>query len=229
MSSPDGHDDFQTEPVPGLPERPPEGERILWQGAPSWRALAWRAFGVRLVVLYFGLIALWRLGDQAASGVAPGEIAIGLGVLALVGLAAAAMLGLMAWIAARATIYTITNRRVAMRIGVAMTVTLNLPFRWIGSASLRTFRGGTGDLPLALTGETRLAYLMLWPHARPWRLGRAEPALRAIPDAKRVAGILADALCADEVRRRERVGARSVLAPQPTPVTVPSPGLVPAE
>ena len=29
------HDDFQIEPVPGLPERPPEGERILWQGRPN--------------------------------------------------------------------------------------------------------------------------------------------------------------------------------------------------
>ncbi|MEO0720506.1 MAG: PH domain-containing protein, partial [Pseudomonadota bacterium] len=26
------HDDFEIEPVSGLPEAPPEGEHILWQG-----------------------------------------------------------------------------------------------------------------------------------------------------------------------------------------------------
>lgn len=236
MTEAHGHDDFQTEPVPGLPERPPEGERILWQGAPAWRALAWRAFGVRWVLLYFAAIALWQGGEAALGGATPGEILPGLGVLAGVALAAVAVLGLMAWVAARATIYTVTTKRVAMRIGVALTVTLNLPYRWIGAAALKRFRDGTGDLPLALTGETRLAYLMLWPHVRPWRLGRAEPALRAIPDAGRVAEILAGALRSDAAARSEAAGAaeaaaepRPEPAPAPAPQASPSPGLVPAE
>ncbi|MEO0946437.1 MAG: PH domain-containing protein, partial [Pseudomonadota bacterium] len=38
------HDDFATEPVRGLPERPPEGEEILWQGQPSAWALTRSAF-----------------------------------------------------------------------------------------------------------------------------------------------------------------------------------------
>ncbi|MEM9764435.1 MAG: PH domain-containing protein, partial [Pseudomonadota bacterium] len=29
-------DDFRSEPVRGLPALLPKGERILWQGAPSW-------------------------------------------------------------------------------------------------------------------------------------------------------------------------------------------------
>ena len=35
--------EFDTEPVPGLPEQLPEGERLRWQGAPKWAALAVRA------------------------------------------------------------------------------------------------------------------------------------------------------------------------------------------
>lgn len=34
-------DDVQVEPIRGLPELPPEGEHILWQGAPDpgrWRS-----------------------------------------------------------------------------------------------------------------------------------------------------------------------------------------------
>jgi hypothetical protein len=29
------HDDFAFEPVKGLPELPPEGEHLLWQGRPN--------------------------------------------------------------------------------------------------------------------------------------------------------------------------------------------------
>jgi hypothetical protein len=34
------HDDFKFEPIRGLPEQLPEGEHILWQGAPDPRVLA---------------------------------------------------------------------------------------------------------------------------------------------------------------------------------------------
>ncbi|MEL6219599.1 MAG: photosynthetic complex putative assembly protein PuhB [Pseudomonadota bacterium] len=223
-------DDVQTEPVLGLPERPPEGERILWQGAPAWRGLAWRAFGVRLVALYFGVLVVWRLAEGVATGVPVTELMFGVVVLLLQGLAAAGVLALMAYAAAKATIYTITTKRVAMRIGVALTVTLNLPHRWTGSAALRQFSDGTGDLPLALTGQTRLAYLMLWPHVRPWRLARAEPALRAVPEAGHVAEILARALrdAAEDRARAETPAPQPEPAPAaPTPATPAT--LVPAE
>ncbi|MFY8152534.1 MAG: PH domain-containing protein, partial [Hyphomicrobiales bacterium] len=45
-----------------------------------------------------------------------------------------------------------------------------------------------------------------WPHARPWRLARPEPTLRAIPDVERVAALQADAFAAatsDRVVRGE--------------------------
>jgi len=116
-----------------------------------------------------------------------------------------AILLLIAWIQARATVYTITNRRVAMRIGAALTITLNLPYRWIGAANLDLRQGGTGTIAMNLTGETKLSYLNTWPHVRPWRMKRTEPALRCIPDAARVSRILAEAaetrVAEPEVRR----------------------------
>ena len=40
------HDDFATEPVPGLPGHLPPGEVVLWQGRPdAWR-LAREAFAL---------------------------------------------------------------------------------------------------------------------------------------------------------------------------------------
>ncbi len=41
------HDDLDIEPVLGLPEAPPEGETILWQGAPLAWPLAKRALNAQ--------------------------------------------------------------------------------------------------------------------------------------------------------------------------------------
>ena len=46
------------------------------------------------------------------------------------------LLCIVGYTQARATLYTITNRRVAMRIGAALTVTLNLPFTQIDNAAV---------------------------------------------------------------------------------------------
>ena len=38
-----------------------------------------------------------------------------------------------------------------------------------------------------------MSYLNCWPHIRPWHIRNPEPALRCIPDAARVAGLIAEA------------------------------------
>ncbi|MGA1462008.1 MAG: hypothetical protein ACO37Y_02315, partial [Steroidobacteraceae bacterium] len=63
------HDhDHEGEPVPGLPERLPEGEHILWQGAPRWTSLAVRAFHVRKLAIYFGLLMALRALESIRAG-----------------------------------------------------------------------------------------------------------------------------------------------------------------
>ncbi|WP_372890154.1 photosynthetic complex putative assembly protein PuhB [Rhodosalinus sp.] len=186
------HDDFAFEPVKGLPETPPEGERILWQGRPDAWALAFESMNLKWVMGYFVLLAAWRL--VAAIGLMPVTQAVAISTPFIVmGLIVCALLALVAWVQARATVYTITNRRVAMRVGAALTVTLNLPYTQIANANLDLRRRGTGTIALELMGETRFSYLVLWPHVRPWHLRHPEPALRCIPDAERVAGLLAEA------------------------------------
>jgi hypothetical protein len=99
----------------------------------------------------------------------------------------------MAWLSARATVYTITDKRIVMRIGIVLTVTFNLPFKRITAAGLHLEPDGAGDLPLSLSGDDRIAWLHLWPHARPWRLNKPEPMLRGVADAAEVARLLAQA------------------------------------
>ncbi len=195
MSGPQPITEYETEPVPGLPEPLPEGEEILWQGAPRWRSLARRAFHVRKVAVYFALLAAWRIAGAHGDGATPAE-AVGAAVTpALLGLAAVGILALLAWLHARATVYTLTNRRLVLRIGVAIPLVVNLPFRVIRAAQLETHADGTGAIPLDAEGAEQLGFLMLWPHARPWAFGgSAQPMLRSIPDARAVAAELARAL-----------------------------------
>lgn len=205
-------------PPPGLPEHLPDGEEILWQGRPTWWPLAVHAFHVRKAAVYFGLLMAWRGGDALWQGAAPVDAMSALLGVVPFAVGAVAILAGLAWISSRTSLYTITNRRVAMRIGMALTVYLNLPFNRIDGASLRMLSGGGGDIPLVLGQGHRMGYAVLWPHARPWRLSRPEPMLRAVPDAQRVAGILTDALLAtgaSAASRPERVQESFVPMPQP--------------
>ena len=185
------HDDFAMEPVPGLPEAPPKGEEVLWQGRPDTWALAREALGLTWVAGYFVALAVWR-----AWAVADGSVGSVVAVMlpyAAIGLVTCGILLVLAYAFARTTIYTLTTARVAMRIGAALTVTLNLPYTQIANASLDLKRRGTGSIALETLGETRLSYLVCWPHVRPWFLSRTQPALRCIPDAARVAQMLSEA------------------------------------
>lgn len=187
-----GHDDYATEPTPGLPEKLPAGEYILWQGAPQWWALAKHVFHIRAAGFYFVLLIAWRASEEAATGGVTGALLVGVSLLpiSLMGLG---LLAVLAWLCTSTSIYTITNKRVVMRIGVALPTAINIPFKAIVGAGLR-HDGGSGDIALTVDPNHRMAYSNLWPHVRPWHLTSPEPTLRGIPDAKHVAGLLGRAM-----------------------------------
>ena len=184
--------EHEFEAAHGLPEPLPPGEHILWQGAPDFRSLARNAFHVRAIGAYFGVM----LGLRAAyAGGQTGSVVDGLVAAAwlvpLV-LAAMSMLYLMAWLTSRTSVYTITDQRVVMRVGIVLSLTFNLPLARIRAADARLKPGQPGDIALALEGNgTHIAYVHLWPHARPWRVTRTEPMLRSVPEAERVSQMLA--------------------------------------
>lgn len=185
------------EPEPGLPEPLPAQESVLWRGGPSFRALATGVFHLRLLAAYFVALGAWRLG-VGVSGGAAWDVALldGLQLTGL-GMVPVALLTLYAWGIARSSVYTITQRRVVLRIGVALPVTINLPYAAVVAAGVREGRDGAGDIALTLSPAHGVPWAMLWPHARPWRMARAEPSLRALADVHGVAAILARALAAE--------------------------------
>jgi hypothetical protein len=189
-----GVPEHENEPIPGLPERLPAGERILWQGTPAWWPFAERVFRLRLLAIYFGALVVWSITDTLLRGATLREVL--LAPLTSLGLAIACVgvLALMGRLAARASLYTITNRRVVLRIGVALPMTINIPFALIQSAAVKRQADGTEDIVLALTPPHRVSWLALWPHLRPFRMGRPEPMLRALPLGAGASTLLARAL-----------------------------------
>ncbi|HEX2942423.1 MAG TPA: photosynthetic complex putative assembly protein PuhB [Rhodopila sp.] len=184
------------EPVPGLPAPLPGDETILWQGAPRWNVFARRALKIRWIVGYFAVLIVWGVADRLASGAPAGTVALALAQWLGLAAMAVGLLLLFAWAVGRTTLYTVTNRRVVMRFGIALPMTLQIPFRRIDGAALKAGADGAGDIALTLLAGDRIAYLVLWPHARPWRLAKAEPTLRGLADATDAARILARALAA---------------------------------
>lgn len=186
--------EHDNEPIRGLPEQLPAGEHILWQGAPDWRVLARTALHTYWIALYFGVLIVWNLG----SGILRAEPVMAVVVQAVSSIAVGAVcLGLLygyAWLNARTTVYTLTNKRFVLRHGVALSKCFNIPYVVIASAGLKVDAKGHGDIPLALAGDAKIAYPHLWPHARPWRIGKPEPMMRALPDAAAVAERLSQLL-----------------------------------
>jgi hypothetical protein len=182
--------EHELEPQYGLPEALPSGERILWQGSPRWQALARSAFHADAVALY--LIALLALRVVFVVGDGGGWLEVGRSLLWLLPLFGAAFgtLLLAAWLTARTTVYTVTDKRIVMRLGIVLTVAFNLPLSRIEAASLHRLGADSGDIALTLERDTRIAWLQLWPHVRPWKLARPQPMLRAVPEVRAVADTL---------------------------------------
>ena len=206
--------EHEWEAAPGLPSALPPGERVVWQGAPDWKRLAIHAFHVRKIALYFALM----LAVQAINLTAPeGQVDWKPLVVAasLYALALALLLG-TAWMSARSTLYTLTNKRVVMRIGIVLTLTFNLPFKRIAGASLKTQGAGTGDIALALHPEDRIGWAHLWPHQRAWHVTQPQPTMRCVPDSQEVGELLLNLWRAERAGQSLHLGDALAPANPPT-------------
>jgi hypothetical protein len=178
--------EHEFEATRGLPEQLPPGETLLWQGSPDARLLAVQVLHIRKVALYFALLLVWRLASDLYDGAGLGAALMGcLGMLAPISLGLGLIAG-MAWLLSRTSVYTLTDARLVMRIGVVLSITFNLPLQRIAAADLRQ-RSGSGEIALTLAGDDRIAYPHLWPHARPWHMRQPQPMLRALPQAQAAA------------------------------------------
>lgn len=173
--------DRATDELGGLPGPLPPGETIVWQGRPGAGRLLETAFHARAVGGYFLLLAAAGLVMGSLTGAL---LTLGAGGLCL------GVLALLARASARTSVYTLTDRRLVLRVGMALPMHFNLPLKQVAAADLRLGREGSGDIALRLAGRGRIAWALLWPHVRPWHLSHPEPMLRSVPDAESVARLL---------------------------------------
>jgi hypothetical protein len=211
--------EHEWEAAPGLPSALPPGEHVVWQGAPDWRGLAVHAFHVRKIALYFGLMlavqALNLSAPDSGSGWKPwAEIELKPMVVAasLYALALGLLLG-TAWLSASSTLYTLTNKRVVMRIGIVLTLTFNLPYKRIAGASLKPYAHDQGDIALALHREDRIGWAHLWPHQRAWHITQPQPTLRCVPEVDQVSQLLLSLWRAERVGESLHLGEVPAVAP----------------
>jgi hypothetical protein len=165
----------------------PEGESIVWQGSPAWRPLARDVFKTRWVAAYFAVLVVGRIVMLALSGEDVSAAAESIATMLALFAGALGILTLVGWLHARSTLYTITTHRVVMRIGPALSMTWNLPFRRIVSADLRLSDDGTGDIVLRVDDKGPTRSWLLWPHIAPGHFFDPRPSLRSLPRAERVA------------------------------------------
>lgn len=182
---------------------PAADEKVLWKGRPNLPVLARTAFHTRSVGLYVAALSVISL--------ALGKVDTAI-VCAVLAVMAYAILYGIAWLSARTTLYILTDARLIMRIGMALEARINIPLKHVSSANLRMRGKEHGDIALQLGGDRLLGYALLWPHARPFRYAQPEPMLRAIPDAEKVAEILAEA-CAAQVPIEQELTQINAAAP----------------
>lgn len=163
---------------------PAPDERVLWKGRPHTGLLARTAFHTRKAGLYMAglMVVALSLGKPDAAI-----------VVAVLGTLLCGLLYLLAWAAARSTLYILTDSRLIMRIGVAIETRVNIPLKQIKAANLALHgKHGHGDIALEVAGDRLLGTLLLWPHVRPWHYAKPQPMLRAVPDAAGLAQMIAD-------------------------------------
>ena len=197
----------------------PAGETILWRGKPNWRHLALDAFHAPLICLYFLSIGTWHLATALHDGASRMAALSDASVVLMPCAIALGLVSLLAWLSARATIFTLTDRRLVMRYGVALPALINIPLAHIDAMRVRKGLRGVGDIAFSLPRKGRLSFHQLWPYARPWRLFPADPMLRAVPDAVALGAIFAKALRA---AADQDAGAK---LPASVPVPAAAPGL----
>ena len=172
----------------------PEGERVLWQGNPSRGALALHAFHARKIAIYFCVLivmtALFARGEaQPMQFFTTSALWLAIG-----GAMSTAFAFTVAMLSSRTSLYAITERRVVMKIGIALPVVLNIPLNIIDAVGVKKRADGSGELSLKLANKSRVAYAVLWPHARAWHVRYPEPLLRGIPNVDVVGDLLKQAL-----------------------------------
>jgi hypothetical protein len=183
--------EHEHEPVRGLPDYLPDDEHLVWRGEPDFKVMALRVFHLRTVGIYFAALIAIHLGVQAYQGADAASLVLQASWMVGLGLVTIGILALLAWAYTRSTVYTLTNKRLVLRFGVAIPMMVNLPLPIVGAADLRRYGDGSGDIMFTLGQKKKLSYLLLWPNIKPWQFKPVVPAMRCLRSVDEAAAAIA--------------------------------------
>ena len=189
----------------------PWGERVLWRSSPDPRLLTEHLFRLRRVAAYSVILyALWAI-RQWRSG--PGHDFLRTSIVWLV--LVLITVGFLHWLAqttSRTSTYILTDRRLVMRVGIALEMTVSVPLSMIERVDVRQFRDRSGELVVTLAAAMRVGYGALWPHVRLRAPRHPQPVLRGLHQPEYVATLLSEAVS---------TGSESHMVAGAAPVAIP--------
>ena len=167
----------------------PNGESILWKGRPSLWGFSWNLFGLKWITLYLGILSVVSVARFFASDFYTAFYVDFLPFF-LSGIFASIILIGLAATQTYSTVYIITENRVIIKTGAALSFLISMPFKKIKEVNLQKRGASIGTISFELLSEKRVPYISCWPSVRPWKFKRTQPAFSCIGSVDEVATIL---------------------------------------
>ena len=167
----------------------PNGESILWKGRPSLWGFSWNLFGLKWITLYLSILSIVSVARFFASDFYTAFYVDFLPFF-LSGIFASIILIGLAATQTYSTVYIITENRVIIKTGAALSFLISMPFKKIKEVNLQKRGASIGTISVELLSEKRVPYISCWPSVRPWKFKRTQPAFSCIGSVDEVATIL---------------------------------------
>ena len=167
----------------------PEGESILWKGKPSFWGFSWYFFGLKLLAFYLIILSVVFAARLTVTDFFTAFVVDFLPFL-LSGILTSCILMALAKIQSQSSVYIITENRVIIKSGAALSFLISMPFKKIKAVNLQKRKGSLGTISFELNSGKRVPYISCWPSVRPWRFKNTEPAFSCIENVDEVATIL---------------------------------------
>ena len=146
----------------------PDGESILWKGKPSLWGFSWNLFGLKWIAAYLFILLMVSILRVFVSDFYTAFFVDFLPFFSSGVFASIILFGLAA-VQTFSTVYVITEKRVIIKTGAALSFLISMPFKKIKGINLQKRRGSIGTISFELFSEKRVPYTSCWPSVRPWK------------------------------------------------------------
>ena len=163
----------------------PNKEKIHWIGKPSWASFGYQVFGIKYLIFYFILSALYAV-SQVDPVFTFFAFLVNFIPFLMSGVFAACILFVLAYLTASHTHYVITEKRIVIRTGVALVFLLNVPIKNIISIDKQRLAGGRGNLSFTAKSKKRIPFVSCWPSVKSGSFIEPIPAFRSISNIEEI-------------------------------------------